>query len=203
MPVERAQVGALSGVLFGLLGRIPQSPLRSEAKLGVGDSFSVEQQALVCYAHNGTSEFLAFLTTTPRWTYPNSAGKSFQSDAEPAADQADQDAIKEFQAFVDRYPTARISPVRQRLRESKVVVGLGTAVGTPYLRMRITRCEPRSVQVRLENDFRYTLRDGLLSTSGNPRKVHDRNAEALSLLRAAREGFEHSEYSRGKSGLSF
>ena len=53
-----------------LLESYPQSPLRAEAKLGVGDSYLGENNsASFVYAQNEYREFLAFYPTNPRADY--------------------------------------------------------------------------------------------------------------------------------------
>ncbi len=56
--------------LSELLESYPQSPLRAEAKLGVGDSFLGENTSgSYVYAQNEYREFLAFYPTNPRADY--------------------------------------------------------------------------------------------------------------------------------------
>ena len=53
-----------------LLESYPQSPLRADAKLGVGDTFLGENNsASYVYAQNEYREFLAFYPTNPRADY--------------------------------------------------------------------------------------------------------------------------------------
>ena len=53
-----------------MLESYPQSPLRADAKLGVGDTFLGENNAAsYVYAQNEYREFLAFYPTNPRADY--------------------------------------------------------------------------------------------------------------------------------------
>ena len=91
-----------------LLESYPQSPLRAEAKLGVGDTFLGENNsASYVYAQNEYREFLAFYPTNPRADYAQMqlGMVHFNQMLSPQRDQTEtREAIKEFQAFVDRYP---------------------------------------------------------------------------------------------------
>ena len=107
-----------------LLESYPQSPLRADAKLGVGDTFLGENNsASYVYAQNEYREFLAFYPTNPRADYAQMqlGMVHFNQMLNPQRDQTEtREAIKEFQVFVDRYPNSKlITEVKQRLRESK------------------------------------------------------------------------------------
>src|SRR5688572_18092687 len=107
-----------------LLESYPQSPLRAEAKLGVGDSFLGENNsASYVYAQNEYREFLAFYPTNPRADYAQMqlGMVHFNQMLSPQRDQTEtKEAVKEFQTFVERYPNSALLPqVKQRLREAR------------------------------------------------------------------------------------
>jgi outer membrane protein assembly factor BamD len=183
-----------------LLESYPQSPLRAEAKLGVGDSFLGENNsASYVYAQNEYREFLAFYPTNPRADYAQMqlGMVHFNQMLNPQRDQSEtKEAIKEFQAFVDRYPKSPHFPlVRQRLREAKDRLSdWETAVGTTYLRMRYyPGAEPRFRYV-LENDPEYTRRDAVYFQLAETLEKSDRKAEALPYYERLVKEFEQSEY---------
>ena len=97
-----------------LLESYPQSPLRAEAKLGVGDSYLGENNAAsYVYAQNEYREFLAFYPTNPRADYAQMqlGMVHFNQMLNPQRDQTEtKEAIKEFQTFVDRYPSSPHMP---------------------------------------------------------------------------------------------
>ena len=107
-----------------LLESYPQSPLRAEAKLGVGDSYLGENNSgSYVYAQNEYREFLAFYPTNPRADYAQMqlGMVHFNQMLNPQRDQTEtKEAIKEFQTFVDRYPNSKlIAEVRKRLARSQ------------------------------------------------------------------------------------
>src|SRR3990170_3167798 len=107
-----------------LLESYPQSPLRADAKLGVGDTFLGENNsASYVYAQNEYREFLAFYPTNPKADYAQMqlGMVHFNQMLSAQRDQTEtREAIKEFQVFVDRYPNSPLLPqVKQRLREAK------------------------------------------------------------------------------------
>ena len=160
-----------------LLESYPQSPLRAEAKLGVGDSFLGENNsASYVYAQNEYREFLAFYPTNPRADYAQMqlGMVHFNQMLNPQRDQSEtKEAIKEFQAFVDRYPNSPHLPVVQAAaaRVEGSVVGLGNRgrdnlpAGCGITR----RGAPLPLRARKRPRIQQTGR-GLLSPSGNPRK---------------------------------
>ena len=185
-----------------LLESYPQSPLRAEAKLGVGDSFLGENNsASYVYAQNEYREFLAFYPTNPRADYAQMqlGMVHFNQMLSPPRDQTEtREAVKEFQTFVDRYPNSPlINQVKQRLREAKDRLSdADMVVANFYLSIRhYSGAEPRYRHV-LETDPEYTRKDSLyfhlaetLEKSSNARK-----AEALPYYERLVKEFEKSEY---------
>src|SRR5205807_9795890 len=85
-----------------------QSPYRPDAKLGIGDTYLGEgsSEALVL-AINEFREFLTFYPTNRRADYAQyKLGLAhFKQMRAPQRDQTEtREAIKEFEAFVERYP---------------------------------------------------------------------------------------------------
>src|SRR5262245_48018630 len=93
----------------------PGSPLRSDAKLGVGDTYLGEKSAeSLVLASNEYREFLTFFPQNPRADYAQYklAMSHFEQMRAPERDQTETAAaLKEFQAFFDRYEkTSSLTP---------------------------------------------------------------------------------------------
>jgi outer membrane protein assembly factor BamD len=102
----------------------PQSPVRPDAKLGVGDSFLGEKGAeSLVLAANEFREFLTFYPRHDRADYAQYklAMSHFMQMRAPERDQTETvSALKEFQGFFDRYPSSTLTPeVRMKWREAR------------------------------------------------------------------------------------
>ena len=101
-----------------------QSPLRPDAKLGIGDTYLGEgsTEALVL-AINEFQEFLSFYPTNRRADYAQyKMGMAhFRQMRAPQRDQSEtRDTIREFETFVVRYPNSELMPeVKGKLREAR------------------------------------------------------------------------------------
>lgn len=183
-----------------LLESYPQSPLRADAKLGVGDTFLGENNsASYVYAQNEYREFLAFYPTNQRADYAQMqlGMVHFNQMLSPQRDQTEtREAIKEFQAFVDRYPNSPlITQVKQRLREAKDRLSdADMTVANFYLSIRLySGAEPRYRHV-LETDPEYTRKDSLYFHLAETLEKTTRKAEALPYYERVVKEFEKSEY---------
>ena len=186
--------GRARGTYFSeLLESYPQSPLRADAKLGVGDSFLGENNsASYVYAQNEYREFLAFYPTNPQADYAQMqlGMVHFNQMLNPQRDQTEtKEAIKEFQTFVDRYPNSPLITAG----EAAAARGEGSAVGLRtcrsanfYLSIRLyAGAEPRYRHV-LENGPRiHPQRLPLLPPGGNPRKVRLRRLKLCPITSAS------------------
>ena len=186
-----------------LLESYPQSPLRADAKLGVGDTFLGENNsASYVYAQNEFREFLAFYPTNPRADYAQMqlGMVHFNQMLSPQRDQTEtREAIKELQTFVDRYPNSPlINQVKQRLREAKDRLSdSDMIVANFYLSIRLyTGAEPRYRHV-LQTDPDYTRKDSLYFHLGETLEKTNKKAEALPVLRAPAEGIREKRVSAG------
>ena len=183
-----------------LLESYPQSPLRADAKLGVGDTFLGENNsASYVYAQNEYREFLAFYPTNPRADYAQMqlGMVHFNQMLNPQRDQTEtREAIKEFQTFVDRYPNSKlITQVKQRLREAKDRLSdADMTVANFYLSIRLyAGAEPRYRHV-LETDPEYTRKDSLYFHLAETLEKTARKTEALPYYERLVKEFEKSEY---------
>jgi outer membrane protein assembly factor BamD len=183
-----------------LLESYPQSPLRAEAKLGVGDTYLGENNsASYVYAQNEFREFLAFYPTNPRADYAQMqlGMVHFNQMLGPQRDQTEtKEAIKEFQTFVERYPNSPLmAQVKQRLRDAKDRLSdADLAVGNHYLSIRYYPGAEQRYRYILENDPEYTRRDSLYFHLAETLEKTEKKAEALPYYERLVKEYERSEY---------
>jgi outer membrane protein assembly factor BamD len=186
-----------------LLESYPQSPLRAEAKLGVGDSFLGENNsASYVYAQNEYREFLAFYPTNPRADYAQMqlGMVHFNQMLSAQRDQTEtREAIKEFQVFVERYPGSKlITQVKQRLREAKDRLSSSDVeVGNLYHRIRLYAAAEDRYRYVLKNDPEYTRKDTVyfrLAETLEKYGIPEKKQEALPYYERLVSEFEQSEH---------
>jgi outer membrane protein assembly factor BamD len=186
-----------------LLENYPQSSLRAEAKLGVGDSYLGENNsASYVYAQNEYREFLAFYPTNPRADYAQMqlGMVHYNQMLNPQRDQsATREAVKEFQVFLERYPRSPlINQVRQRLREAKDRLSdADLQVGNTYHRIRLYSAAEERYRYVLKNDPEYTRKDELyfrLAETLEKYGIPEKKREALPFYERLVNEYEQSEY---------
>src|SRR5205823_6206366 len=177
-----------------------QSPFRPDAKLGIGDTYLGEGtgEALVL-AINEFREFLTFYPTNARADYAQyKLGLAhFKQMRAPQRDQTEtREAIKEFEAFVARYPNSSLMPeVKAKLREAKDRLSEADyLVGYFYYRQRWWPGAVDRFKSVLKDDPSYTGRDALYYYLAESLVKLNRSAEALPLLEKLVQEFEKSEY---------
>jgi outer membrane protein assembly factor BamD len=145
----------------------PQSPLRPDAKLGIGDAFLGEKttESLVLAA-NEYREFLTFYPTNPRADYAQYklAMSHFQQMRAPERDQTETTAaLKEFQVFFDRYPNSALMPeVRMKWREARDRLSAAEfRVGVHYFRSRWCPGAIARFRAVLKEDPEFSGKDGV------------------------------------------
>ena len=168
-----------------LVDTYPQSPYRAEAKLGLGDSYigqnTVESNIL---AINEFHEFLTFFPLSDRADYAQyRIGLAhFRQMLSPQRDQtATKEALAEFDAFIQRYPTSKLRPdveklqrqARDRLSESEFEIGL------LYSRMKWCPGAIERFKGLLAQDPGFTSRDSVYYYLGECLERMNRSAEAL------------------------
>jgi outer membrane protein assembly factor BamD len=143
----------------------PQSAVRPDAKLGVGDSFLGEKSAeSLVLAANEYREFLTFYPRHDRADYAQYklAMSHFQQMRAPERDQTETvSALREFQVFFDRYPNSPLTPeVRTKWREARDRLSRAEfRVGYHYFRVRwYPGAIPRFRGI-LKEDPQYSGRD--------------------------------------------
>src|SRR5204863_520773 len=164
------------------------SPYRPDAKLGIGDTYLGEgtAEALVL-AINEFREFLSFYPTHGRADYAQyKLGMAhFRQMRHPQRDQTEtREALKEFEAFVARYPSSSLLPeVKAKLREARDRLSdADYLVGYFYYRQRWYVGAVDRFQDVLKEDPAYTRRDAVYYYCAESLVKMKREAEALPLL---------------------
>jgi outer membrane protein assembly factor BamD len=177
-----------------------QSPIRPDAKLGIGDTYLGEgsTEALVL-AIAEFQEFLSFYPTHPRADYAQyKLGLAhFKQMRSPQRDQTEtRDAIRELQTFVTRYPNSDLMPeVRTKLREARDRLGESEfEVGRFYYRIRWYPGAVDRLSTLLKNDPEFTGRDGVYFYLGESLIKVNRQAEAVPYFEKLVAEFQQSEY---------
>jgi len=178
----------------------PQSPVRPDAKLGMGDAYLGEgnTESLVLAA-NEFREFLTFYPTSPRADYAQYklAMSHFRQMRAAERDQTEtMAALKEFDVFFQRYPNSAIMPevkqnwriARDRLSESSFRVGL-----TYYRQGWDGGAIPRFREV-LRDDPGYSGRDGVYFYLAESLARTKQTPEAVPYYQRILDEFDQSEY---------
>jgi outer membrane protein assembly factor BamD len=177
-----------------------QSVYRPDSKLGIGDTYLGEgtSEALVL-AINEFREFLTFYPTNRRADYAQfKLGIAhFRQMRAPQRDQTEtREAIREFQAFVDRYPNSSLMPeASAKLREAKDRLDQSNyLIGYFYYRQRWYPGAIDRFKALLEEDKDFTGRDAVYFYYAESLIKSKREAEALPKLEQLVEEFEQSQY---------
>ena len=178
-----------------------QSPYRPDAKLGIGDTYLGEgtSEALVL-AINEFREFLSFYPTNGRADYAQyKLGMAhFRQMRAAQRDQTEtREAIKEFDAFVARYPNSKLMPeVRAKLRDTRDRLSEADyQVGYFYYKQQ--KWYPGAAdrfRSLLKDDPAFTGRDAVYYYLADSLSKMKRDAEALPYLEKLVQEFEKSLY---------
>src|SRR5262249_12493047 len=179
-----------------------QSPYRPDSKLGIGDTYLGEGTArALALAINEFKEFLSFYPTHRRADYAQfKLGMAhYRQMRHPQRDQTEtREAIKEFEAFVARYPTSDLMPEgRKRLRESRDRLSESDyLVGYFYYRQKWYAGAIDRFKSVLKDDPEYTGRDAVYYYLADSlvKSKQGLEAEALPYLEKLVAEFEQSEY---------
>ncbi len=178
------------------------SPYRPDAKLGIGDTYLGEgtSEALVL-AINEFTEFLSFYPTNRRADYAQyKLGMAhFRQMRLPQRDQTEtRAALKEFEAFVARYPNSRLMPeVKTKLRETRDRLSEADyQVGYFYFRQKWYLGAISRFKAVLKEDPEFTGRDAVYYHLGESlvRSNNKKEAEALVYFERLVKEFEQSQY---------
>jgi outer membrane protein assembly factor BamD len=177
----------------------PQSPVRPDAKLGVGDSYLGEHttEALVLAA-NEFREFLTFFPTNPRADYAQYklAMSHYEQMRAPERDQTEtREALKEFDVFFQRYPnSALMAEVKQKWRDARDRLSEASyRVGLHYYRVRWYPGAIDRFREVLKEDPGYPGRDQLYFYLAESLARTDKRAEAIPYFERLLAEFPQSE----------
>ena len=183
-----------------LIDAYPQSALRPDAKLGLGDTYLGEGsvEALV-FAENEFSEFLTFYPTSPKADYAQYRLGLVHAKqmAKPGRDQTQtREAIAEFLTFLERYPNSALLPdALARLREARDRLGQSEfGVGLFYFRARWYPGAIDRFNALLKDDPEYSYRDAVYYHLAESLVKVDRKVEALPYFERIVKEFPKSEY---------
>lgn len=181
----------------------PGSPLRPDAKLGLGDTYLGEKSAeSLVLAANEYREFITFFPTHPRADYAQYklAMSHYQQMRAPERDQTETVAsLKEFQTFFDRYgATSQLTPevrkdwrvARDRLSQAELRVGI------QYFRLKWDAGAIPRLRGILKDDPEFGGRDEVYFylAESLARADKTRRAEALPYYQRLLEEFPMSEH---------
>lgn len=179
----------------------PNSPLRADAKLGIGDSYLGEDSAeTLVLADSEFREFLTFYPTHPRADYAQYklALSHFEQMRSKDRDQTETvEALEEFQIFFTRFPNSPLMPeVREKWRIARDRLSdhhLDVAV-TYYRLNWCPGAEPRLREV-LKDDPEFTHRDSVYFYLAECLAKSDkRKAEAIPYYERLLKEFVESEH---------
>lgn len=177
-----------------------QSPLRPDAKLGIGDTYLGQNSAeSLVLAIAEFQEFLSFYPTHARADYAQyKLGLAhFRQMRSPQRDQSEtRDAVRDFETFITRYPNSALMPeVKARLREAKDRLDQADyLVAVFYFRQEWYPGTIDRLRVVLKEDPDFTGRDGAYYYLGESLMRVKRKAEALPYFERLLAEFEKSEY---------
>jgi len=178
----------------------PQSPVRPDAKLGLGDAFLGENSAeSLVSAANEFREFLSFYPTNPRADYAQYKLAMTHFVEMRAADRdqtATKAALAELDVFFLKFPNSPLTPevkqnwriARDRLSESSYRVGL------TYFRLRWYPGAIERFREVLKDDPGYTGRDAVYYYLAESLARTDKTAEAIPYFQRLLDEFDMSEF---------
>jgi outer membrane protein assembly factor BamD len=183
-----------------LVDNYPQSPLRADAKLAVGDAYLSDGTTEgKLRAEREFQEFLSFFPTHQRADYAQYKLAMTHFDQMPKAERDQTEtlaALEQFQAFRERYPNSALMEqaraneriARDRLSESIYRVGYF------YHKARWYPGGISRFQQVLREDPQFTNRDAVYFYLAEAYVTLKREAEALPLLDKLQEEFLESEF---------
>ncbi len=178
----------------------PQSPVRPDAKLGLGDAYLGENTAeSLVSAANEFREFLSFYPTSPRSDYAQYRLAMTHVVQMRAADRdqtATRAALTEFDVFFQKFPNSSLIPdvkqqwriARDRLSESSYRVGL------TYFRLRWYPGAIERFREVLKDDAGYTGRDAVYFYLAESLARTDKTPEAIPYFERILGEFDTSEF---------
>ena len=178
----------------------PQSPVRPDAKLGLGDAYLGENTPeSQISAANEFREFLSFYPTSPRADYAQYKLGMTHFVQMRAADRDQTEtkaALTEFDIFFQKFPNSPLMPevkqnwriARDRLSESSYRVGL------TYFRLRWDPGAIERFREVLKDDPGYSGRDAVYFYLAESLARTDKTAEAIPYFERLLGEFDMSEF---------
>jgi outer membrane protein assembly factor BamD len=183
-----------------IVDNYPQSPLRPDAKLGVGDTYLGEGgEANFVLAENEFKEFITFYPTNARVDYAQYklAMSHFVRMRAPERDQTETiAAVREFEAFFDRYPNSMLTTdVRGKWREARSRLSEASyRVGLYYYRARWYVGAIDRFKEILKDDPAYPGRDAVYYFLAESLLKTNKQPEAVPYYDRLVKEFDRSEY---------
>ncbi len=183
-----------------LVDNYPQSPLRADAKLALGDAYLGDGTTEgMLRAEREFQEFLSYFPTHPRADYAQYklAMTHFEQMPKAERDQTEtRAALDQFQVFRERYPNSELmSEVREKERIARDRLSESIyKVGYFYHRARWYPGGISRFRQVLEEDPQFTNRDAVYYYLAEAYVAVKRDAEALPLLDRLQEEFVESEF---------
>ncbi len=183
-----------------IVDNYPQSTLRPDAKLGVGDSYLGEGgEANLVLAENEFKEFITFYPTSARVDYAQyKLGMShFARMRAPERDQTETAAaVREFEVFFDRYPNSMLTmEVRGKWREARSRLSEASyKVGLYYFRARWYPGAIDRFKEVLKQDPGYPGRDAVYYYLAESLLKTDKKPEAVPYYDRLVKEFDRSDY---------
>ena len=183
-----------------IVDNYPQSPLRPDAKLGVGDSYLGEGgEANFVLAENEFKEFITFYPTSSRVDYAQYklAMSHFLRMRAPERDQTETvAAVREFEVFFDRYPNSMLTTeVRGKWREARNRLSEASyKVGLYYFRARWYPGAIDRFKEVLKVDPGYPGRDAVYYYLAESLLRTDKKPEAVPYYDRLVKEFDQSEF---------
>jgi outer membrane protein assembly factor BamD len=178
----------------------PQSPVRPDAKLGVGDAYLGEgtTESLILAAQE-FREFLTFYPTNPRADYAQYklAMSHYEQMRAPERDQTEtREALKEFDVFFQRYPNSPLAgEVKQKWRETRDRLSEASyRVGLHYYRQRWYPGALDRFREILKEDPGFSGRDRVYFYLAEILARTDKQAEAIPYYERLLAEFPMSEH---------
>ena len=183
-----------------IVDNYPQSPLRPDAKLGIGDTYLGEDTAeSSVLAANEFREFLQFYPTHARADYAQYklAMTHYEKMRAPERDQTDTvEALKQFDVFFEKYPNSALMPeVRQKWRETRDrLTEASYRIGLFYFKQSwFPGAVPRFRQI-LAEDPGYSRLDAVYYHLAESLARTDKKAEAIPYFDRLVTDFPKSEF---------
>lgn len=183
-----------------VVDRYPQSAIRPDAKLALGDTYLLENSSESrVMAVNEYQEFLSYFPTHPRADYAQFkiAYAHYKQMLPAQRDQTEtREAIAQFDAFRKRFPNSTLKPdaekyyreSRDRLSESEL------AVGVFYVRVKWCPGAVDRLTQLLKDDPQFTNRDEAYYYIGECYFLSKQNALALPYYDRLLKEFTSSDY---------